>query len=52
LMAATGGTIELHTKVDHKLIGGFVLKIGDLQVDTSLSTSLKKLKSDFALGVN
>ena len=52
LMTATGGTIELHTKVDHKLIGGFVLKIGDLQVDTSLSTSLKKLKSDFALGVN
>ncbi|MFB9842341.1 ATP synthase F1 subunit delta [Mucilaginibacter ginsenosidivorans] len=52
LKASTGGTIELHTKVDHNLIGGFVLKVGDLQVDTSLLTSLKKLKSDFAHGVN
>jgi F-type H+-transporting ATPase subunit delta len=52
LKASTGGTIELHTKVDQNLIGGFVLKVGDLQVDSSLSTSLKKLKSDFAHGVN
>lgn len=52
LKASTGGDIELHTKVDHNLIGGFVLKIGDLQVDTSLLASLKKLKTDFAHGVN
>ena len=52
LEAATKGTIELHTKVDPKLIGGFVLMIGDLQVDTSISSSLNRLKQDFARGVN
>ncbi|HVV55822.1 MAG TPA: ATP synthase F1 subunit delta [Mucilaginibacter sp.] len=52
LEAVTGGTIELHTKVDAGLIGGFVLTIGDRQVDTSISSSLKKLKNDFARGVN
>ena len=52
LETATKGTIELHTKVDPKLIGGFVLMIGDLQVDTSISSSLNRLKQDFARGVN
>jgi F-type H+-transporting ATPase subunit delta len=52
LEAATKGTIELHTKVDPNLIGGFVLTIGDLQVDTSISSSLNRLKQDFARGVN
>lgn len=52
LEAATKGTIELHTKIDPKLIGGFVLTVGDMQVDTSISASLNKLKQDFARGVN
>lgn len=52
LEAAIGGTIELHTKVDKELIGGFVLTIGDRQVDTSISNSLRKLKSDFTRGIN
>jgi F-type H+-transporting ATPase subunit delta len=47
LEAATKGSIELHTKVDPKLIGGFVLTVGDMQVDTSISASLNKLKQDF-----
>ncbi len=52
LKAATGGSIELHTKVDESLIGGFVLTIGDRQVDTSISSSLNRLKQDFAHGIN
>ena len=52
LEAATQGSIELHTKVDPKLIGGFVLTVGDMQVDTSISTSLNKLKQDFTRGVS
>jgi F-type H+-transporting ATPase subunit delta len=52
LKAATGGGIELHTKVDESLIGGFVLTIGDRQVDTSISSSLNRLKQDFAHGIN
>jgi F-type H+-transporting ATPase subunit delta len=52
LEAATGGTIELHTKVDPELIGGFVLTIGDRQVDTSISNSLTILKNDFIHGIS
>jgi F-type H+-transporting ATPase subunit delta len=48
LKAVTGGTIELHAKVDAGLIGGFVLTIGDRQIDTSLSNALTRLKRDFA----
>jgi F-type H+-transporting ATPase subunit delta len=48
LQAATGGTIELHTKVDAALIGGFVLTVGGRQIDTSLSNALSRLKRDFA----
>jgi len=52
LEGVTGGKIELHTKVDKDLIGGFVLTIGDRQVDTSISNSLKRLQADFAHGVD
>ncbi len=48
LKAATGGSIELHKKVDAGLIGGFVLTIGGRQIDTSLSNALVRLKHDFA----
>jgi F-type H+-transporting ATPase subunit delta len=47
---AVGGTVILDTKVDAALIGGFVLTIGDRQLDTSIASSLKKLKKDFAGG--
>ncbi|HEY4197418.1 MAG TPA: ATP synthase F1 subunit delta [Mucilaginibacter sp.] len=48
LEAVTGGIIELHKKVDAKLIGGFVLTLSDRQIDTSLSNALTRLKRDFA----
>jgi len=48
---AVGGTVILDAKVDPALIGGFVLTIGDRQLDTSIASSLKKLKKDFAGGV-
>jgi len=49
--AAVGGEIDLDTKVNPALIGGFVLTIGDRQLDTSIANSLKKLKKDFAGGI-
>ncbi len=52
LEAVTGGKIELHTKVDADLIGGFVLTIGDRQIDTSISSSLTRLQNDFAHGIS
>jgi F-type H+-transporting ATPase subunit delta len=47
--AEVGGNIILEAKVDPTLIGGFVLTVGDRQVDTSIASSLKKLKMEFAL---
>jgi F-type H+-transporting ATPase subunit delta len=38
-------------KVDEKLIGGFILKVGDKQFDASISSGLNKLKKEFAQGV-
>jgi len=48
IQAATGGTIKLDAKVDPSLIGGFVLTVGDRQVDTSIASDLRKLKKEFA----
>ena len=46
--ADTKGTVKLVTKVDPNLIGGFILTVGDRQLDTSISSSLSKLKKEFA----
>ena len=40
--------VELVEKVDNKLIGGFVLRIGDKQYDASISSSLRKLAQSFS----
>lgn len=45
---ATGSKVILVEKVDPELIGGFVLAVGDRQVDTSIAADLKRLKKDFA----
>jgi F-type H+-transporting ATPase subunit delta len=39
--------VELLEKVDENIIGGFVLKVGDMQVDESIKAKLHKLKSMF-----
>ena len=51
LEQTTGGTIKLTVKVDPDLIGGFVLTVGDKQIDTSVAASLAKLKKEFAQSV-
>lgn len=40
--------IELEEKVDPDLIGGFVLKVGDRQIDASISNKIKTLKLKFS----
>lgn len=42
-----GGTVELHTEVNPELIGGFVLRIGDKQVDTSILSKVEDLRHEF-----
>jgi F-type H+-transporting ATPase subunit delta len=40
--------VELVEKVDPDMIGGFVLKVGDRQIDASLKNKLKALKVKFS----
>jgi F-type H+-transporting ATPase subunit delta len=47
LAAETGKTIQLEERVDPSLIGGFVLRVGDKQIDSSVKNSLRKLRNDF-----
>jgi len=44
----SGKEVELVEVVDEDLIGGFVLRIGDRQIDESLSSKLKQLKKEFS----
>lgn len=43
----TNSEVELKEKTDPNLIGGFVLKIGDKQIDDSVSGKLRELKLQF-----
>jgi F-type H+-transporting ATPase subunit delta len=43
----TGGEIELKEFIDPGLIGGFVLRIGDQQLDTSILSELNDLRREF-----
>jgi F-type H+-transporting ATPase subunit delta len=42
-----GKTIEIITKVKPELIGGFVLEVGDKQVDASIAYDLKAVSKQF-----
>jgi F-type H+-transporting ATPase subunit delta len=40
----TGYTANLTNQVDESILGGFVLRLKDLQFDASVSTSLNRFK--------
>ncbi|GGH16008.1 ATP synthase F1 subunit delta [Pedobacter zeae] len=40
--------VIVNEKVNGKLIGGFILKVGDKQFDASIASGLSKLKKEFA----
>jgi len=42
------GSIQLETKVDERLIGGFVLEFDNNIIDTSILNDLKQIKKQFA----
>src|SRR5713226_380271 len=46
LEALTAKTIELKTKVDKSIIGGFIARVGDVLIDASLTTRLQALRQD------
>lgn len=41
--------VELSEKVEPNLIGGYILKVGDRQIDDSVKTRLKDLRKDLTL---
>ena len=41
---STGKQVELNTRIDDSLIGGYVLKVGDNMIDNSLKHKLNKLR--------
>lgn len=43
----TGNTATLEKKIDPNIIGGFILRIGDLQYNASVSKNLLDLKREF-----
>ncbi len=43
--------VVLRQSIDAKLIGGFILKVGDRQFDASILHGLNKLKREFAQGI-
>jgi F-type H+-transporting ATPase subunit delta len=43
----TGKTIELTEKIKPEILGGLILRIGDLQYDGSISNQLKKIRDSF-----
>lgn len=43
-----GKEVELEESVDESLIGGYILTVGDKQIDESLNSKLKGLKLEFS----
>lgn len=47
ITAQTGRQVDLTEKIDPDLIGGFIIKIGDRQMDNSVRSKLKSLMYEF-----
>ena len=45
----TGKDIEVESIVDESILGGFILRIGDIQYNASISNQLNKLKREFTI---
>ncbi|GAB5473229.1 MAG: ATP synthase F1 subunit delta [Maribacter sp.] len=43
----TGKEVTIENKIDESIVGGFVLRVGDLQYDASISNKLNNLKREF-----
>ncbi len=46
-LVSKGKPVELKELVDKDIIGGFILKVGDNQIDESIKSKLQKLKTKF-----
>lgn len=44
----SGSDVTLESKIDESIIGGFILRIGDIQYNASVVNKLEKLKREFS----
>ncbi|MEX0275857.1 MAG: ATP synthase F1 subunit delta [Flavobacteriaceae bacterium] len=44
----TGNEVTLQNRIDESIIGGFVLRVGDLQYDASIANKLNNIKRKFS----
>ena len=45
----TGKQVEVKNIIDESILGGFILRVGDIQYNASISNKLNKLKREFTL---
>jgi F-type H+-transporting ATPase subunit delta len=45
----TNKAVQLENIVDEKILGGFILRVGDIQYNASISSKLNRLKREFTL---
>ncbi len=45
----TGKNVEVENIIDESILGGFILRIGDIQYNASIANQLNKLKREFTL---
>ena len=45
----TGKDAEIESIIDESILGGFILRVGDIQYNASIANKLSKLKREFTL---
>lgn len=45
----TGKNVEIENIIDESILGGFILRVGDVQYNASVANQLSKLKREFTL---
>jgi len=48
LKAITGNTVSLNNTIDEAILGGFILRIGDIQYNASIANKLENLRREFS----
>ena len=45
----TGKEVEVVNLIDESILGGFILRVGDIQYNASIANKLNNLKREFTL---
>ena len=48
LKKITGNTVTLNNTIDESILGGFILRIGDIQYNASIASKLENLRREFS----